>query len=1243
MTTQPPSLAPVYRYFTVDLMSNQLLEEIPFRGVSWSRTLGGAGQFEGKIPVIQVNTSLNLYENTLPGQTALYVMRNGVCVWGGIIWARNYEALGKELSVSASEFPSYLYHRRIWKTWSHQLGATLLQENGTWAIVPDNGSSVLPRGGSTIRLQFFDPSNFKYDGYYRVANSPAPSTKKFYLTGGAAVADIKSYVVSESWVTLYTKEAHGYTSGDSITVSITSDEAPGSGLGTGYRSEQTVDIPSGQLNVIRFPRPAGLSVAPIRVVDGVTSRPVPPGTYADMTVTVRLDAADYIRSLLESVATDFVGTEFPNVYIEPGISYPIEVDTKSSVLGTAIVGTKEPHQLSIGQAVQIQDVDPLLDGEWEVGEIISPTAFSYRGVPGSLPTQPVTTQRYSITKLSLVEGVASFTTSGPHELRAGQTVTITMGEPYQVLSGSYKISAVPNGATFSVVNGSLTAIPETDIPLATAAVPGRPTNTVTGIGVGGGDVTVYLKDPVEFSVGNLMTLSGVSRSLEVVEKSYDAPNDRAIVRTKEAHGLKVGNTFTLSGLRDTVSIVAKNTTTSNTTFTTSRPHNLAVGNVVNISGLEYHTVTTIAYTGGNGVITTALPHNIPVNKEISINGLPEVRQITSARILNGTAELTLVSAPAFPVGSALTVAGMSDSYTVVTCEVLNGMVTLTLSAPHNVLEGSKVNVSGLGEPFDGSEIYVESSTSTRVSYKIAQKYWDEQAAAEERGTTANVPMNVPEKRVTGTLTVPEGFYNGDFVVSSISGNVVKYLRGGEDQPSRSQSGTVSGSSPLNGVHTVASRSANTLTISGIPGSYSAAVAVPTEADAILPEVAVESVHSGDRTVTNSSTNAFTIVQTLPSAVATEVNLSGAVNSRFNGDYQVTSVPTNDRVGFALPGVANSMFEQSSVSLSVLRATALYDGAHTITEVDEVNGSVTYRDTSLLDFTTKNVVSRGSVTMMPVAIVSTFGPYPGNADIGIRFDTQGYTGINIEPALYRSFELKSVGEALDEYANNIDGFEYRIDCAYDPATGQFTRTFVMVPVNYPNPPAEGQASPPERFGADKLVFEYPGGNIIGLEIEETAEESATRYFMSGETDLGPDVGPNIGIATDQSLLRGDRTGRRWPLLDATGDLSGVDDEDTLYAHARQFLSNAAPPRADLSLSVNGSLPPYAGTYTPGQWCTILVDDIFIQERLKSGLEPRSDFFLRKIVSVKVSVPDGTTFPEKITLSLVPEWEIDSNGE
>jgi hypothetical protein len=133
-----------------------------------------------------------------------------------------------------------------------------------------------------------------------------------------------------------------------------------------------------------------------------------------------------------------------------------------------------------------------------------------------------------------------------------------------------------------------------------------------------------------------------------------------------------------------------------------------------------------------------------------------------------------------------------------------------------------------------------------------------------------------------------------------------------------------------------------------------------------------------------------------------------------------------------------------------------------------------------------------------------------------------------------------------------------------------------------------------------------------------------------------------VASANGLLRGVESVRKWPLLDDDEKVDEVDDEVVLYAYAARYLSEARPPDAKLSLSVNGSLQPVVGSYYPGDWCSLIVDDEFVLERLRSDLEPRDNVILRKIDVIKVSVPDGTTFPEKVDLTLVPEWEVDRRG-
>jgi hypothetical protein len=209
---------------------------------------------------------------------------------------------------------------------------------------------------------------------------------------------------------------------------------------------------------------------------------------------------------------------------------------------------------------------------------------------------------------------------------------------------------------------------------------------------------------------------------------------------------------------------------------------------------------------------------------------------------------------------------------------------------------------------------------------------------------------------------------------------------------------------------------------------------------------------------------------------------------------------------------------------------------------------------------------------------------------------------------------------------------------------------LISINFPDPPAPGEVSPISRFGADQLVFDYPG-SIIDISVDESAENAATRFFVVGNTgDLGQDVSQPYAAAVAHDLLEAG-----WPLLDAddaldqqTPTLSDnvrfVDaaSEATIYQYAKRYLDEFRPPIADIKVSVNGSLSPKVGEYDPGDWCALNVNDEFFRARLASDLEPRDTVIVRKIDSFTVSVPDVPTFPEKVDLNLISEYEVDKRG-
>jgi hypothetical protein len=180
--------AATYKYFTVDIVSNTILAEIPFSDVSFERALKGSGKFAGTIAISEETNNLDLYESTMPGRTAVYVLRNGVCVWGGIIWSRDYKVTSKELSVDASEFTSYLQHRYVWKTFNYNLEAKAEKTvaGGNVKITFLNRSYTMPTldsAGNRVKayISFGEQGYAQYGGFYEVLSSPAPTNTYFYV------------------------------------------------------------------------------------------------------------------------------------------------------------------------------------------------------------------------------------------------------------------------------------------------------------------------------------------------------------------------------------------------------------------------------------------------------------------------------------------------------------------------------------------------------------------------------------------------------------------------------------------------------------------------------------------------------------------------------------------------------------------------------------------------------------------------------------------------------------------------------------------------------------------------------------------------------------------------------------------------------------------------------------------------------------------------------------------------------
>jgi hypothetical protein len=108
-----------YRYLFADLLTNQILAELPLTGVSFTQQLNQSGTLNGHLLLSAINSAeFNVNASTIPGRSAIYVDRNGDLIWGGIIWNRTYNSAEQVLNITAREFESYFERRRISTTQS---------------------------------------------------------------------------------------------------------------------------------------------------------------------------------------------------------------------------------------------------------------------------------------------------------------------------------------------------------------------------------------------------------------------------------------------------------------------------------------------------------------------------------------------------------------------------------------------------------------------------------------------------------------------------------------------------------------------------------------------------------------------------------------------------------------------------------------------------------------------------------------------------------------------------------------------------------------------------------------------------------------------------------------------------------------------------------------------------------------------------------------------------------------------
>jgi hypothetical protein len=285
----------------------------------------------------------------------------------------------------------------------------------------------------------------------------------------------------------------------------------------------------------------------------------------------------------------------------------------------------------------------------------------------------------------------------------------------------------------------------------------------------------------------------------------------------------------------------------------------------------------------------------------------------------------------------------------------------------------------------------------------------------------------------------------------------------------------------------------------------------------------------------------------------------------------------------------------------------------------------------------------------VAIVEAYsaGPFPDNANIGITFESDPELDGKIafiEPL--RGYELRSFKEIIDSYATDIIGFDYRIDCNYDAETDSFSKNFVFLPLRPQGLPdvttlGETELASVADFGADQFVFEYPG-NVSSVTLTETLEGGGTRAWIQGRIeDLSAEASQPYGARGDHDFLNDG-----WPIFDMKIAKDKVSNNRDLKDIADKLISQAQLPISTFEINVNGTINPVLGSYKPGDWCIVSIDDPFVEQRLSSFYENKGDtsrtVLLRKIAGFGVRLSNNPVLPEEVRLELITEPGVDVTG-
>lgn len=354
-------------------------------------------------------------------------------------------------------------------------------------------------GFSTGNSVFIKDVDAVFDGTYTITGTPT-ATSFTYTKNRIPPRTVSGAILVSNIATLTTTEAHQFIEGEEVTIS---------GININY---------NGAYTITGIPSPTTFSYAVTRT----NNKPITNRAMTNDVVTLTI-GAEHGFVVNESVSISGVNNTFDGIYTIAStptpttFTYNLTRDTSNRVVirarfsNISTLSTENPHGFFLGESVAVSNVGNSYDGTFQITEVPSNTTFAYSNTAANETALATTVgsvipvRRYVSAK-QVIGGVATLFTAGAHGFLVGESVTVTsLGAPF---NGTFTILSAPSSNSFTYAVTS----PNISYGVGGAGIINR--------NRAGTLVTITTDGSHPFTTGQYVIISGMDSAASILNGTY---------------------------------------------------------------------------------------------------------------------------------------------------------------------------------------------------------------------------------------------------------------------------------------------------------------------------------------------------------------------------------------------------------------------------------------------------------------------------------------------------------------------------------------------------------------------------------------------------------------------------------------------------------------------------------------------------------------------------------------------------